>query len=149
MTDVQGCVLDASAVLALFIPEDHSTDVESLVLEHRSASPPYPLMVPDLLFAECANVLRKRVLRGEKTSEQALADLADLRKLALDSVPTEELVEDALMLATAYSVSAYDACYVALSDRTQLPLVTGDKRLALKISAGHQVISLSRLAGNP
>jgi predicted nucleic acid-binding protein len=44
------------------------------------------------------------------------------------------LASDALQVAITHSISAYDACYVALSHRLGLPLVTADDALIRKLT---------------
>jgi predicted nucleic acid-binding protein len=39
-----------------------------------------------------------------------------------------------LEIAIAHNISAYDACYVELSERLQLPLVTADQKLIRALS---------------
>jgi len=48
-------------------------------------------------------------------------------------VPTRELVSEALALAVAHRITAYDATYVALSRRLSLPLVTADEALVHRL----------------
>jgi predicted nucleic acid-binding protein len=144
----QGLVLDASAVLQLFLPEEYSETVERLLL-HREDPGSASVFVPDLLFVEVANALRKRTLRREIARDEVAADLADLVALGLTGVPTEELFEEAFVLALAHSISAYDACYVSLADRLGLPLVTADERLAAAVGAQHQVLSLPQVSLGP
>ena len=60
--------------------------------------------MPDLLYAECANILWKHVRRG------------------------------ALVLAIEHDLSAYDACYVALAKSLAWELITADERLVNKLS---------------
>ena len=51
------------------------------------------------------------------------------RPLSLQTVAIQEIVSEALEIAIAHNISAYDACYVELSARLQLPLVTADQKL--------------------
>jgi predicted nucleic acid-binding protein len=44
--------------------------------------------------------------------------------------PLSTLVVDALELALRHRISAYDASYLALAERTEAVLVTADRRLA-------------------
>jgi len=85
--------------------------------------------MPDLFYVECTNILWKYVRAGVYDSAQAQANLDDLKLLRLTSTPTAALIQAALPLSITYGISAYDACYVALSQRNQAPLLTQDQRL--------------------
>ena len=122
------CVLDASVGIKLFLVEDHSKRARAL-FAHLEGPLPAQFFVPDLFFVECANILWKYVRRFGYPSQSAQQDVADLVALPVQVVPTGALVESALKLALDYSLTAYDASYVALSDRLALPLVTADERL--------------------
>jgi predicted nucleic acid-binding protein len=70
---------------------------------------------------------------------------ANLKNSELASTSTMELMERALELACQYGVTAYDACYIALSDRRQVPLLTADSRLVEKMSGSpFSIMSLSQ-----
>jgi predicted nucleic acid-binding protein len=74
-------VVDASVVVKLMLPELGSDAADALVAERR------PLIAPELLYAECANVFWKRARReglGSPEVDRLLEDLMDLR---LESVP--------------------------------------------------------------
>ncbi|HUT61619.1 MAG TPA: type II toxin-antitoxin system VapC family toxin [Phycisphaerae bacterium] len=136
------CVVDASVGAMLFLPEPLSPKAHKL-FESLAASPPGRLFVPDLFYAECANVLLKYVRRGGYSVREARRDLADLRSLSLMAVPTSELVDRAMSIADAEGISAYDACYVALADEIGAPLITADLKLVRKLAdTAHQVRAL-------
>jgi len=143
MTELPGsCVLDASVGIRLFLPEEHSEDVQRL-FEECLADPDRAIYVPDLFLIECANVLWKKVQRGEYAEEAAKANVADLKALGLLTTPTEHLVERALEIACATRITAYDACYVALSEAQGVPLLTADSRLAeVPAKSGFSVVAL-------
>lgn len=122
------CVLDASVGIKLFLPEDYSEDVQQL-FESNLADSESMLIVPDLFFIECTNILWKKVRRGELPEDIARENIADLRLLDLQSISTRELMERALEIACMYGITAYDACYAALAEGADIPLVTADKRL--------------------
>jgi predicted nucleic acid-binding protein len=56
-------VIDASVAVKWVVPEPGSERAE-LLLDRG-------LVAPDLLFAECANILWEKVRRGELTTEEA------------------------------------------------------------------------------
>jgi predicted nucleic acid-binding protein len=122
------CVVDASVGIKLFLHEEHSQRAQEL-FERSLRDPDGNLFVPDLFFIECANVLWKKVRRGEYTTELAAQSLADLQALELPSTPTSKLMEHALEIACTYGITSYDACYVALAEAKGVPLVTADDRL--------------------
>jgi predicted nucleic acid-binding protein len=91
------------------------------------------MAAPDLLFPECANVFRSRVLRRLMSAEAAREAFRGLRSLPLQIVPLLEISEDALDHALRYDLSVYDGCYSALAARLGVPLVTADRRLLKKL----------------
>lgn len=132
-------VVDASVGAMLFLPESLS-DAAHRLFDMLSAEPPGTLHVPDLFFVEVANVLLKHSRRGTYAPADLHNDLADLRSLALRATPTFELVDGAITIAQRYDISAYDSCYVALAERLDAPLITGDLKLLRKVSGSpHKV----------
>lgn len=123
------CVVDASVAIKLFVAEDLSDNAARLfgVLTTGSAA---ELLVPDLFYIECANILWKHVRRFGFPVSDARAAIQELGALALASVPTSELTVRALEIAVAAGITAYDASYVALAERANTSLVTADERLA-------------------
>ena len=135
MTDAPlECVVDASIGIKLFLAEPLSDEAHAL-FAHLAVDPPARLHVPDLFYIECADILSKVVRRLGLASEDALLYVEQLGQLALRSRPTAVLAADALDIALAYDISAYDAAYVALSARLGVPLFTADERLAQTLAA--------------
>lgn len=142
-------VVDASATIKLFVLESLSEQAETF-FRSIAAQPTSHLYVPDLFFSECANILWKYVRRLGHPPAAARQDLANLRAMGWRSVSTRDLVADALEIAVAYGVTAYDACYVALAKRLALPLVTADEALVRKMAAtSHDVRWLGDAALQP
>ncbi|MCZ2127778.1 MAG: type II toxin-antitoxin system VapC family toxin [Anaerolineales bacterium] len=127
------CVLDASVGIKLFIEEEFSDKVQRL-FSKLAEDPQAEIYVPDLFYVECANVLLKYTRRYQRPLTDALKDIQDLNDLALKSVSTSELIEEALALAHEKKLSAYDACYAVLARRLALPLITDDRPLASAIN---------------
>ena len=124
-------VVDASVGIKLFLDEEFSEQSHAL-FSHLAADPPTELFVPDLFYIECANILLKYTRRFGRSLEDSQADLIDLRRLALNSTATVDLMENALLLASELNLSAYDACYAVLAKQLDIPLLTADQPLARK-----------------
>jgi predicted nucleic acid-binding protein len=135
------CVVDASVGIRIFLPEEHSVEIRAWFGSSLAQKNPQ-LLVPDLFFAECANILWKRVQRGQYDSESAKANIADLRALDLVSTPCADLAERALEIACLYGITAYDACYAALSESADAPLITADLRLRNRLLKQFNVLLL-------
>lgn len=126
------CVVDASVAIKLFLIEPLSDRADAL-FEHLTAASPPRFYAPDLLFLECANILWKYVHFFCYPYDAAQQDLADLINLPFHIVSSAELAADALEIAIAQGITAYDAVYVALSRRLSLPLITADQTLVHRL----------------
>ncbi len=137
------CVVDASVGIKLCIAEPLSDRADAL-LALAAADSPTRFFVPDLFYVECANILWKHVGRLGHPPDKAGKDIEKLRALRLLRTPTVDLLVDALPIALAQAISAYDACYVALAQREGVRLVTADDALVRKMSGSpFQVQSLA------
>lgn len=79
-------------------------------------------------LVECSNVLATHVRVGGLTATEAGDLLAEIEELVRDGLHTVAL-ETALEFAVRYSVSAYDARFLALADELGGRLVTEDAKL--------------------
>jgi predicted nucleic acid-binding protein len=120
-------VLDASVVVKWFIPEVD----RPAALELRASGAAFA--APDLLFVESANILWKRVRRGEIEPERAAAIIDEISSAPWFVHANRSLARDAIDLALASGLSAYDASYVALSIRLDTRLITADRKLVDKV----------------
>jgi predicted nucleic acid-binding protein len=126
-----GCVVDASVLIKLFLQEQDSTLATSLF----TMPPPAQVIraVPDLIYLECANILRTRVYRGLLTAAEASACAAQLTALPLAWYATPPLLTAIIGHALAQQISADDAAYVTLADALHMPLITADVALVGKL----------------
>lgn len=127
MTASLKCVVDASVGIKKFIIEPLTPKVDRL-FAHLD-DPNARLYIPDLFYIECTNILWKYIRAGLYDIAEAQANLADLQLLRFISTPTADLIQAALPLCIAHGISAYDACYVVLSQQNDAPLLTQDRRL--------------------
>lgn len=121
------CVIDTNIAIKQFITDPLTPKVNRL-FDHL-IDPSAEFYVPDLFYIESANVLCKYVRAKLYTAEQIEADLTDLKALRFQVTPTQQLIVKAADLALKYGITAYDACYVALSEQVGAPLLTLDERL--------------------
>jgi predicted nucleic acid-binding protein len=129
-------VVDASVVVKWFVPEIHSD------ASRRLLALPHEYVAPDLLFAETANTIWKKIRREELTAEEGRLLVADIGQIAVETVSCRALAEDAHALANATGRTVNDSMYVALAVRLNTRAITADDRLeaALKkipVVAGH------------
>jgi predicted nucleic acid-binding protein len=85
-------VIDASVAVKWLIEEEGTP--QALKLRKRAK-----LIAPDLLAAECANILWKKVQRGELSREEALLAARLLQAAEIDLAPTHSLIEAATRIA--------------------------------------------------
>lgn len=139
-------VIDASIAVKWVIEEDGTKDALAL----RSA---YRFLAPELLIPECANILWKKVQRGQVLAEEAILAGRLLERSGIDFISMRGLLEPAVELAIGLSHPAYDCTYLALARQKQARFVTADQRFLRAVSdrASGQLaelcVSLAELAG--
>jgi predicted nucleic acid-binding protein len=87
------------------------------------------LLAPDILAAETASCIWKRVVREGLPEAQALELYARFCEYAPRLEPMAGLVGPALRLAGRHRHPVYDCLYVALALETGADLLTADERL--------------------
>lgn len=85
------------------------------------------LAAPELLDLEVASAFRRLCAAGRLTVERAEAAVSDLHDLRVERVPHRVLVARCWELRQ--NVTVYDAVYIALAERLDVPLLTADRRL--------------------
>jgi predicted nucleic acid-binding protein len=122
-------VLDCSVSISWIFPDEHSDYAETVLrlLEDWQA------IVPSIWFLEMANVLlvgerRGRITQAQTTQALLLLDALDI---VVDDNTQNQAFSTTLTLGREQSLAAYDAAYLELAMRLQLPLATLDERLAI------------------
>jgi predicted nucleic acid-binding protein len=117
-------VLDASMTLSWAF-EDEATPFTDAVLTRLKQS---AALAPALWPFEVASVLATAARQGRMQPAQQAEFLEWLRQLpiAIEHRPAIWLCQQILPLTRAYRLSAYDAAYLELARRENLPLATLD-----------------------
>lgn len=139
-------VLEASVAVKWFLPAaSEPLSAEALGLLGRYAKGEANFLVPDLFFAEFANVLWKAERQARCDAATADAAIAKITGSRFPSFPSSTLIEPALQIARAYGRSVYDCLYVALALQTRTQLITADEKLAHSLARPLPVIWLGVL----
>jgi predicted nucleic acid-binding protein len=126
-------VLDASVTLAWCFADENDAYADSVLgfLKDHIA------VVPTLWFSEIANAIavaerRGRIRRGEISQ---LVDLVASLAITVDQPATvQPWMTNVISLARRTNLSVYDATYLDLAIRLDLPLATTDRALRLAAS---------------
>jgi predicted nucleic acid-binding protein len=126
VTLIDHAIVDASVAVKWVVPEIGSDRAAGLAK--------YRLSAPELLDAECANVLWVKVTRGEISEDDALIRIGRLIAAPVDRIPCREVASAALKLSIDLGHPGYDCLYLALAIRAGAPLVTADKRFLAAVT---------------
>jgi predicted nucleic acid-binding protein len=116
------CVLDASAFI-LAVTGD--SEIAEGLLERLARA---EVHAPHLIDAEVASVLRRLLLAGKLSEEVAATGLVTLPGLIDERYPHFGWVARAGWELRG-AITFYDAVYVALAARLDVPLITADAKL--------------------
>ena len=126
---MKAAVIDASVAAKWVIAEDHS-DRAAALLDCEQ------LHAPDHWLAEAVNFVWARAFRGELDAGDAAERAQALTQAPVIGAALPGLMPRAFEIATARSVTVYDALYVSLAEKLGLPLVTADRKLVRALAAG-------------
>ena len=127
-------VIDASVALKWVVEENGTAEALALLRGNK-------VIAPDLLIAECSNVLWKKVERKELSKSEALLAARLLQSAQVELLPMRSLIEATTRLAIELRHPAYDCMYLTLAIENQCKFVTADARFLSKISqAGRGVL---------
>ncbi len=121
-------IVDASVAMKWVLDEPGCEAAIALVAGERLAA-------PDLMFVECANVLWKKVRRGEIEPAAARQALAAIGSASVRVIAAQTHLSDALSIALELGQTAYDSLYLAVAVAERAMLVTADTRFAAAAQA--------------
>jgi len=119
-------IVDASIAMKWVVNEPGTAEALTLKRTHRLAA-------PDLLVAECANILWKKVRRGELAQEEASLAARLLQRVNINLRPMRNFLDAATRIAVMLDHPAYDCLYLAMAEAEETRFVTADDRLLRKL----------------
>jgi predicted nucleic acid-binding protein len=136
-------ILDASVVIKWFVPETLSAEAR------RRRRVIGTLHAPSLLDAELANILWKKVGRGDLTRSQADRILARLPRLRITRHPDALLLTAAFDIACQAQRTVYDSLYLALALQLGGQMVSADQKLFNAIQSTPWAASIRWVGDTP
>lgn len=132
-TDIAGgslssWVIDTSALIRLFVP-DGPVHLLAEQAFNQAGSGAGVMMAPQLLLVEAANVLIRKMKRGELGGSEIKDMMQAILSLPIRYFDHESLVHAACEVAQTHNLSAYNAFYLALAQNKGGRLLTCDDQL--------------------
>ncbi|MGL3709575.1 type II toxin-antitoxin system VapC family toxin [Leptospirillum ferriphilum] len=123
-------VLDCSITMTWIFPDESTDSSEAL----RESLLDDFAIVPTLWFFEVGNFLKSALRRGRIGEEEwfGLAEALQALPIEMDSESHHLVWESLLPIALRLDLSVYDAAYLELALRHELPLATLDRDLRFK-----------------
>jgi predicted nucleic acid-binding protein len=124
-------VVDARVAIKWVIAETGTPEALTLRRETR-------LIAPDLLVAECANILWKKVRRNELSMNEAPLAARLLRQAHIELLPSRALMSVTLSIAIELDHPTYDCLYIALAIANDCRFVTADESFVRNLGQGQR-----------
>jgi len=121
-------VVDASALIRLFVPDGPMAEGFEEFL-HGVQRGINTAIAPELLAAECANVIHKKMISKELSEDESLRLLSDLLSVPIRLFSHRPLILPAFELAGQYWLTVYDALYLALAREHGAVIFSADSKL--------------------
>ena len=118
-------VVDASFVLASFLPDEESPEPDEVIRRHINGE--IELVSAYIFELEVFNGLRSAALQKRITREDSLAIAENFLKLGIRCEPMDTY--RAFLLAINGKLSVYDATYVCLAKTEGIKLLTLDRKM--------------------
>lgn len=115
-------VIDSS-IAVKWVVEEEGTPLAVMLRQHHHFA------APDLLVAECANILWKKTQRNELTPAEASMAAKLLERSNIELFAMRGLLTKAMEMAISLGHPAYDCMYICLAVSRNWRFVTADERL--------------------
>jgi predicted nucleic acid-binding protein len=120
-------IVDSSLALTWLFKDETTTASKKLLTQLDTES----ALVPSLWLLEIANVLSLAELKGRITAAESSDFIDQISRLDIQVEPllSEQVFTHLLPLCRSHGLTSYDAVYLDLAMRRQLPLATLDEQL--------------------
>lgn len=124
-------VLDASVIYKWLVDEPGEDTRKARILRDEYVAGKREVLAPTLLFVELGNIFTWK-------SSLTISDLriawSLLLRYKLPISPFDaSFIEEVMVVARTYTISLYDAVYVALAQSKQGEMITADKKLVRSV----------------
>ena len=136
-------VVDTSVLIKWFKTRGEEFLAEARKLLEEIERRPIEVHVPALLLYEVGNILLLKTRLGLASLDKAVERLEGLPFLV--APPATPLLKRALRLGREFSITFYDASFLALAVELDCPFVTADQRLFDRTRTLQRVRHLSRV----
>ena len=129
-------VLDSSVIAPIFFPEERTQQIMASLEDKR-------VITVDLALAEVTNVAWKRCMFFHDelgVTKDALNNCITFINDVCEVLLLKDLISDAFLDATKYSITIYDALFLAAAQKSLVPLFTVDVKLYLKLKNNEDVV---------
>ena len=135
----QTLVLDASVGVKWFSDKGEASLRQTLAIRDAHITQQLVIVVPDLFYYEVINaIVHKKFIPTEAVQLAASKIFAlELSTVYIDA----DLMSASVKLARQFGITVYDACYAALAQKYDCPLVTANPRHQVQ-TLGCQVIPI-------
>lgn len=137
------CVLDASVALSWLLEDAGAGQAYAVAVFNALKRASSQAHVPATWSLEIANVVARSEAKGLLTAQRSQVFLSAMAAspIVTDAETVPRALVQTLQLARLYGLSAYDASYLELAMRLQLPMATLDTTLikAAKNAGVHRV----------
>ena len=121
-------VIDANVALKWYIPETLTSDAVALLENLKEEK--YRFFAPDLILPEIGNVLWKKYMKKELSSEEVrFITETILKTLPIKLYTSKNYLPAAMEIAMKFQRTLYDSLYLALAITEKFCLITADKRM--------------------
>lgn len=120
--------IDTSALVRLYIPDGPVPEGLEIAMQNSERGND-SMIAPELILAECGQVLHKKRAQKILTNEELNILLSSVLDLPIRLFAHNDLLRPACDLAAEFGLTVYDGLFLALAKHHSAPLFTADDGL--------------------